>query len=131
MKAHALRLSPGDDLRRSLLAFAAKEQLLAGFIFTTVGSLSVANLRFAGLDGATQISRDLEILSLVGTLGGESCHLHLTVSDATGAVLGGHLLDGSLVRTTAEIVVGVLPDLEFRRVFDPATGFNELDIRPH
>lgn len=32
-------------------------------------------------------------------------HLHITVADSSGRVLGGHLCAGSLVRTTAELVI--------------------------
>ena len=71
----------------------------------------------------------LEILSLSGTLGAGGAHLHLSVSDAAGAVTGGHLLHGSTVRTTAEIVLGLLPELIFERPVDPTTSHRELAIR--
>jgi predicted DNA-binding protein with PD1-like motif len=34
------------------------------------------------------------------------------------------------VRTTAELVIGLLPDWKFRREHDPATGYTELQISP-
>jgi predicted DNA-binding protein with PD1-like motif len=34
------------------------------------------------------------------------------------------------VRTTAELLLAVLPDWQFNREFDPATGYRELQIRP-
>jgi predicted DNA-binding protein with PD1-like motif len=34
------------------------------------------------------------------------------------------------VHTTAELVIGELPDVEFHRPIDPATGYNELSVRP-
>ena len=46
---------------------------------------------------------DLEILSLCGTLSTDGAHLHITVANSNGAVIGGHLCCGSLVRTTAEL----------------------------
>ena len=47
-----------------------------------------------------------EIVSLTGTLSaGGSHHLHVAIADSTGAVFGGHLLAGCVVRTTAEIVL--------------------------
>jgi hypothetical protein len=45
-------------------------------------------------------------------------------------VFGGHLKDGCIVAFTAEIVIGILDDITFRRVPDDATGFDELDVRP-
>jgi hypothetical protein len=33
------------------------------------------------------------------------------------------------VRTTAELVMGLLPEWRFHRELDPATGYDELQIR--
>jgi uncharacterized protein len=41
---------------------------------------------------------------------------------------GQDLCPGSLVRTTAELVVGLLPEWRFCRELDPATGYAELQI---
>ncbi|WP_231597116.1 PPC domain-containing DNA-binding protein [Synechococcus sp. CBW1004] len=45
----------------------------------------------------------VRVPSLIEDSGG--AHLHITIADATGAVLGGHLVGCSLVRTTAELVI--------------------------
>lgn len=71
-----------------------------------------------------------EIVSLVGTLSANGSHLHLAVADSTGRTIGGHLLDGCRVYTAAEIVLGELPALDFRRETDPAFGYLELVVRP-
>jgi len=127
LKVHALRLAPGDDLREQLASLTRQNAIGAGFILAAVGSLSVARLRYAGLDDAAELRGDLEIVALSGTLAtGGAVHLHLAVADATGSVRAGHLLTGSLVRTTAEIVVGEAPDLRFTREVDPSTGYLEL-----
>jgi predicted DNA-binding protein with PD1-like motif len=130
MKVVPLRLQPGDDLRRALEAWMAEQQEQAGCVLSVVGSLSVAQLRFAGATEATVIRGDLEILSLAGTLSPDGAHLHLAVADSRGAVIGGHLGAGSQVRTTAELVIGLLPEWRFRRELDPATGYSELRISP-
>ena len=52
------------------------------------------------------------------------------MADSRGAVIGGHLCTGSLVRTTAELVVCLLPEWHFWRELDPATGYHELRISP-
>ncbi len=53
-----------------------------------------------------------------------------TVSMTAGRVLGGHLLEGNRVYTTAELVIGELPELEFRRETDPVSTYQELTIYP-
>ena len=70
------------------------------------------------------------MISAVGSLSPDGAHLHIAVSDSKGAVIGGHLCAGSLVRTTAELVVGLLPEWRFRRELDPVTGYAELRISP-
>jgi predicted DNA-binding protein with PD1-like motif len=128
MRVVPLRLSPGDDLRQALETWMALQQEQAGCVISAVGSLSLAQLRFAAMDEVTRIHADLEILNLSGTLSGDGAHLHITVADNTGRVIGGHLGRGSLVRTTAELVVGLLPGWQFSRGLDPATGYAELQI---
>lgn len=131
MNVVPLRLGPGRDLRRTLEAWMVDQSEQAGCVISAVGSLSVLRLRLAGAAEATTIRGDLEILGLAGTLSADGAHLHITIADSTGAVLGGHLAAGSLVRTTAELVLGLLPDWHFSRRLDPATGCAELLIRHH
>ncbi|MFM7753097.1 MAG: PPC domain-containing DNA-binding protein [Cyanobium sp.] len=130
MKVVPLRLQPGDDLRQALEAWMGQQQEQAGCVISAVGSLSVAQLRLAGATQATGIHGELEILSLSGTLSPNGSHLHIAIADNQGAVIGGHLCAGSLVRTTAELVIGLLPEWRFSREFDPATGYAELQITP-
>jgi len=130
MKVVPLRLQPGDDLRRALVAWMGEQEEQAGCVISAVGSLSVAQLRLAGAAEGTLIHGDLEILSLSGTLSADGAHLHIAVADSRGSVFGGHLCAGSLVRTTAELVIGLLPESRFNRELDPATGYPELRISP-
>ena len=130
MKVIPLRLPPGADLRRALEAWMGEQSERAGCVLSAVGSLSVAQLRLAGATEATAIHGELEILSLSGTLSPDGSHLHIAVAGSSGAVIGGHLCAGSLVRTTAELVIGLLPQWRFSRELDPATGYAELRISP-
>jgi predicted DNA-binding protein with PD1-like motif len=131
MRAHVLRLRPSDDLRDALLAYVAQHHLGAAAVLTCVGSLTVATLRLANQENSTEYRGHFEIVSLVGTLSATGgSHLHLLVSDSTGRTLGGHLLAGCRVYTTAEIVLGALPELEFTRETDPTFGYKELVVKP-
>jgi predicted DNA-binding protein with PD1-like motif len=134
MRAHAFRLPPGADLRTELTRITQTHGLSAACILSCVGSLSRARLRMAGALGEPEafatFAEPLEILSLAGTLSPDGPHLHISLSRRDGACLGGHLVEGCLINTTAELIIGELPDLEFRRPLDPATGYNELSIQP-
>jgi uncharacterized protein len=123
-----LRLVPGDDLREALVAFLRESTHTAAFVAAGIGSLSRIALRRAGAAVADARDGCYELLTLSGTLGADGAHLHATVADAQGAVSGGHLCAGCTVRTTAEVLVFVLPEKTFTRVPDPATGFRELCI---
>lgn len=68
-----------------------------------------------------------ELLSLVGTLSSDGLHLHVSLGDEEGAVCGGHLVR-AIVNTTAELVIGEAPSLNFSRAMDPDTGFKELVV---
>jgi hypothetical protein len=129
MRVVPLRLRPGDDLRSVMEQWMVRQSEAAGCVLSGIGSLSVARLRLAGRKESTTLMEDLEILSLAGTLSADGAHLHITVADSTGAVMGGHLCAGSLVRTTAELLIALLPEWRFSRQIDPATGYAELVIR--
>ena len=133
MKVHVLRLLPGDDLRVALEAafteLARANGIAAACIVSAVGSLSQAVLRYADKSGGSEINGPLELLMLSGTLSLDGAHLHASVADAQGTVKGGHLMAGSIVRTTAEVVIALLPGWEFRRELDVATGAKELQAQ--
>jgi predicted DNA-binding protein with PD1-like motif len=125
----ALRLHPHHDLKRELQAFAQQHKLQAAFVLTCVGSLQTMTLRLANQTTATVFDGKWEIVSLVGTLDASSVHLHLSAADSTGRTIGGHVMDGCEVFTTAEIVLGEANDITFSREHDPQTGYKELMIR--
>lgn len=130
MDSHVLRLKPGQDPKVELLRFVQEKKLNAASISTAVGSLKKTVLRYSDQKVPTEIVGPREVLSLTGTLGATSgAHLHLSVSDEKGQVLGGHLLDGSVVYTTLEVVLLSFPELQFERVHDPASGYKELVIK--
>ena len=124
-----LRLHPGDDLRGALEAALRAAGWEAVFVIAGIGSLVDARLRLAGAADPMLWPGDSEILSLSGSLSPDGAHLHAALSLADGRVVGGHVLPGNRVRTTAEVLVLPLPGWRFRRVVDPATGWAELHIQ--
>jgi predicted DNA-binding protein with PD1-like motif len=130
IRAHTLRLRPGQGLVEELQAFAKSQRLRAGAILTTVGSLTRVNLRYANQKEGVAEEGHFEIVSLVGTLNEDSMHLHLSVSDGQGRTRGGHLLPGNTVYTTAEIVIAELEDASYERELDPTFGYRELVVKP-
>lgn len=125
-----LRLLPGADLRAALDAALRESGHSAGFVVAGLGSLQGATLRLAGAESMLKLDGELELLSLSGTLSPDGSHLHASVSTVEGRVIGGHVMPGCPVRTTAELLIAWLPSWRFAREFDAATGYAELQIRP-
>ena len=125
---HTLRLKPGEDLKVGIAAFVTAHQLKAGHISTCVGSLTDYALRFANQKTGATGSGHFEIVSLVGTVGVLGSHLHLAISDEKGTTLGGHLLEGSKIYTTAEIVIIEDQQHVYARTLDPTFGYEELEV---
>jgi predicted DNA-binding protein with PD1-like motif len=129
----ATRLKEGQDLKISIEKLVAALNLSAATVISGVGSLTAAKLRMAGAEINKQEVRSLdgpfEIVSLTGNLGPNRTHLHVSLSDKTGKVVGGHVKEGCVVHTTVELVLAVEDILIFGSVPDPDTGFDELSIQ--
>ncbi len=132
MRLYATRLHEGDLLKESIEKFVRENRLSAATIISAVGSLNTAVIRMAGAEPSKQDIRTLkgpfEIVSLIGNLGPERTHLHISVSDNNGAVIGGHLKEDSVVHTTVELVVAAEETLQFSEELDADTGFGELKV---
>ena len=124
-----IRLLPGTDLRRALEALPLSHGTDSAFVVAGIGSLVQVSLRYADATETTLLAGPLEMLSLSGSLSTAGAHLHVSVSDAAGRVSGGHLGQGSTVRTTAEVLLALLPKGTLTREHDAATGFGELVVR--
>ena len=129
MKTLPIRLASGQDLRQAIEAAVRNQGCRAAFVLSGIGSLSTAGLRFAGADQPRRLTGDMEILSLSGSVANNGSHLHMALSTATGEVMGGHVAPGCIVRTTAEVLLALLPEWEFARESDAATGYDELVVR--
>ncbi len=130
MRAFPLRINPGIDLRFALEEAVREQRCSAAFVISGIGSLAVANIRLAGADQTLNLDGEFEILTLAGSIAQNGSHLHISISDREGRVLGGHVGPGCVVRTTAEILLALLPDWQFSREPDEATGYAELKISP-
>lgn len=130
MQVHVFRLKPHEDLKVAIVEYAKANSITAGIILTCVGSLEEYHIRFANEKAGKKQWGYFEIVSLTGTFSATSSHLHISVSDSKGNTIGGHLLDGNHIYTTAEIAIGILPDISFEREIDATYGFSELVVKP-
>ncbi len=127
--SHAIRLLPGDDLKNSIQQYISKKKIGAGWILTCVGSLTDYNIRFANMPVSSSGSGYFEIISLAGTVAENGLHLHICIADSTGKTLGGHLMEGCKIYTTAEIIIAASSKYIFTREKDNTTLYAELRIK--
>ena len=125
----AFRLKPGEDLKAGIEKVVAENKISAGWVATCVGSLTDYTIRFANQPEASRGSGHFEIVSLTGTCSTNGSHLHISISDSTGATIGGHLMPGSKVYTTAEIVLQATNRFTFTREIDGSTPWKELQVK--
>lgn len=66
-------------------------------------------------------------MSLVGTIN-DTGHLHISLADCKGEVIGGHVMKDLIIYTTAEVVIGECNDALFSREVCDKSGWDELVV---
>lgn len=127
--AYPFRLKPGQDLKNGIQDLVTEKQIKAGWVSTCVGSLTNYQIRFANQPNGSSDSGHFEIVSLTGTISVNGSHLHISLSDSTGKTIGGHLMEGCKIYTTAEIVILSSSDFVFKREKDGTTLWEELQVQ--
>jgi hypothetical protein len=128
MDTLTFRLKPGQDLFDEIERVVAQNDIRAGCILSAVGSLTQATLRLANRDTYNTYTGHFEIVAATGTVSTLGSHLHIAISDEDGLTLGGHLVPGCAIYTTAEIVLAVFPHLVYRREPCELSGYDELVV---
>lgn len=128
MEAFTFRLKPGEDLLEEIEAVVAQKGIQAGCVLSAVGSLTVATLRLADREFSSEVVGPFEIVSMTGTVSMHGSHLHTSISDGDGTTIGGHLLAGCKIYTTAELVIAVFEDQIYKREFAQDSGYEELVV---
>ena len=131
MKTHTFRLRPGDDLFDSIESFVSKNKIQAGCVLSSVGSLTHVTLRLANRSDYNKYEGHFEIVSITGTVSTNGSHIHIAISDGDGVAIGGHLVSGCKIYTTAEIVLAVFDEVVYKReLLENDSGYEELVVYP-
>ena len=128
MKTHVFRLRRGSDLLKALQEYARTRRIAAGTVVSGVGCVTRARVRDASGVTVRELNEPLELVSLMGTLSTARTHLHIALAREDLTVLGGHLMEGCIVNTTAEVVLLELDGVRFGAEWDGETGYDELAI---
>jgi uncharacterized protein len=140
----ALHMDPGIDVLNGLQAALAGQGLRSAVILSGAGSLRRAVLRNVRsipnefpITNANRVfvakDEPLELLSLTGNVavrqdGVVVVHGHLVISSGLqdGLAYGGHLVEGSIVFSTMEIILAEIAGVSLTRTMDPITQAAEL-----
>ena len=109
MRTVCVRLRRGDDLLLSL-----------------VGCMTEARVRDASGVTVRHIAEPCEITALQGTVSARRCHVHIALSREDMTTLGGHLMEGTYINTTCELVLLEQDGWRYGVEQDAATGYDEI-----
>ena len=130
MQTFTFRLKAGQDILDEIETVVADKNIEAGCVLSAVGSLTHAALRLANRDYYSEYDGHFEIVSITGTVSIHGSHLHISISDEDGKTIGGHLVSGCKIYTTAEMVLGIFEDVVYKREFTEDSGYEELVVKP-
>jgi len=129
-----IRLAENDDLLETIKK-EAEENSISSAAFILIGALKDAVLGCykGGEYVYSHLSGPMEISSCSGNIAldekGETVvHAHLVVSNEKAEAFGGHLMKGSHVGPTAELVLFEAEGASLRRTFDERTKLKLLDL---
>lgn len=129
-----LRMKPGTDLLDGMLAACEKHGIHNGVIISAIGSLNgvyycdveaVSDKKCGyGYGRTLYLDGPIELTGASGVIcsdaeGRINMHVHINMSDKYGNAYGGHLVQGSKVLLTADIVLGEIEDVQMLRELDP------------
>ncbi len=123
------RLDKGADLLKALEEFCRQENIKLGEV-RALGAVSRARVGFYNQAERKYYFLDfdqpLEILALVGNIslkdGKPMVHAHVSLADAKGNAVGGHLAEGTPVFACEFAIHEYTADQELSRQPDAATG---------
>ena len=126
MKTICKRLHRGDDLLKEIKSLCCERGIAAGVVLSAVGCVSQAVVRDASGVNVRRLEQRLEILSLNGTVSNIRCHLHIAFSAEDLSTYGGHLMEGCIINTTCELIIGILDGIRYGVDQDEQTGYDEI-----
>ena len=128
------RLLEGEDLFDSIKNRAETSEIRAGF-FILIGTVKHATLGYYkdGKYENIRLDGPLEVASCTGNVvfdekGEVAIHAHVVVSNEKGEAFGGHLMKGSEVGATAELIIVEAAGVEIQRDYDEKTKLKLLKL---
>ena len=133
----ALRLKPGTDVLLGLEEACKRSGINNGVILSAIGSLDsphfcdvveVPTKAGYGYGEVLHLTGPIELTNASGIIchddeGNTNLHVHMTLTDRHGNAHGGHLVEGTKVLLTVDVIIGEISGVIMGRKFD-----NELEV---
>ena len=130
MRPIIIRLTRNKDLRKGIEEYCQYHGISAAAVVGCAGCVLKTRIRLADGKTVKDFPGEREIVSLSGTVSEDGSHIHISLADGQGSVIGGHLSYETVINTTAEIIMlDLTDDYRLTREYDPQTGYAELVIR--
>lgn len=134
----AIRLKPGTDVLLGLEEACKRNNINNGVILSAIGSLD--GVKFCnpvelpekkagyGYGEILHLTGPIELTSAAGIIchddkGTTNLHVHISLSDRHGNAHGGHLVEGTKVLLTVDVIIAEIEGLVMGRKFD-----DELEV---
>jgi len=124
------RMFEGEDLVEAVKKRVEESGIKAG-VFILIGSLKNVIIGYykEGQYMSIELDGPLEIASCMGNIavnekGEIMIHPHIVVANEKGEAFGGHLMKGSIVGATAELVIIEASGVNLLRAFDEKASLN-------
>lgn len=129
----ALRLRPGTDVLKGLEEACKRNNINNGVILSAIGSLdgvhycNVVELPEKkagyGYGEILHLTGPIELTGATGIIchddeGNTNLHVHMSLSDRYGNAHGGHLVEGTKVLMTVDVILAEIEGLVMGRKFD-------------
>ena len=133
----AVRLKPGTDVLLGLEEACKANGINNGVIISAIGSLKdphfcnpveMDNKAGYGYGETLHLTGPIELTSAAGIIchdeeGNTNLHVHMTVTDRHGNAHGGHLVEGTKVLLTVDVIIGEISGLVMGRKFYDDLGY--------
>ena len=128
----AVRLKPGTDVLLGLQEACERNGINNGVILSAIGSLQdphfcnpveLPTKAGYGYGETLHLTGPIELTSASGIIchddeGNTNLHVHMTVTDRHGTAHGGHLVEGTKVLLTVDVILAEIEGLVMGRKFD-------------
>lgn len=128
------KIEPDEDLINSIINIVKDYNIKSGLV-NCIGALKKITIGYFDIESKEYLTRTIEeyveLVSCMGNItyidGNPIIHLHASIGARDYSIIGGHLIQPSIVSITGEVYILEI-DRKIKRVTDPQFGLSLLAI---